>query len=271
MSDNRDPNAREFESFCEGYLLGLSENQVDREQDLDFEMGNANFGFEQPSEALNALPMDPISFQPFIPVTGIQDNLLADLGAQEMNPMFPLPQPQPGPYDPATFCFHPLANLEFPQQPEIPGLPSVADPLFNQVAGFQAAGLPVGGFCFAPGYVPTPADLQVGGGIFFEARHVSTLSELAFPAGGPFLPTAADGFANDGSGVLRFDHSDESCDLALSEAGDEDVDHQEDNSDEREAAPRQAPAGLYLRHPGASIVLPGGIFDAMRSEGQPGM
>lgn len=204
-SNSSEPDGS-FNCFCQGYLLGLNDNQANCQQ------GNIGVGAGKASRTSpdilaggffcgnpeHALDGDWFKKQ-------LEDALAGDLlFEQTVNAQLPLTLVDP-------FYMHPGDGAGIPANTHDP---MSADPFFIQYA---------------------------------DAAHQDPL----VPAQSRLVPTTANGFASMNSCVEdlifeRPENPDESCDLALSEAGDDNTHHDQGNWDEGEVAPVQMCQHAYL-------------------------
>lgn len=213
MSDTRGSNGGgSFNDFCQGYLLGLEDHHTSCQQNTstDLDMGNMELGqaFADPITFSTDSPEDPLAGDLFYEQP--QDGQAGDLLFEHfVNAELPLTLNNP-------FYRHPVPQhgQNIPPNTHAPMLP---DPLFSHCADFAH---------------PDPL----------------------VPAENLFLPTTANGFAGMNGMCVedlilpRPEPLDESCDLALSDAGDVNTDHyyEQGNWDEGEEMIGQRGALSYL-------------------------
>lgn len=212
MANRQGSNGGEFDTsfkdFCQGYLLGLEDNQSNSQQNTDINMGNMDLDMGNMD-----LDMDNMDHgQAFVDPNALPLDLLGDsLGD--------------GP-----FCADPALDggLFFPRPEDV----QAGNFLFEQPVNAQ---LPL---TLANPLYTHPAE---------PAHHQDPLVPLV-PAQSHFFTTTATGFIGMHVEDLIIEPSDESCDLALSDAGDENTNHEQDNNwvNEWEAASSQVCQLAYL-------------------------
>lgn len=201
-------NASSFNDFCQGYLLGLEDNHVNHQQNADLDISNMDLdqAFADPNPFSMDSPEDFLDGALFCadPEQALGGGLLFE---QHVNTQLPLTLVNP-------FYSHP-ADAQ------------------GGVQGFELyeAADAHGSGNLANGYAPMSADPSFS----YYVAHPDPL----VPAQSRFLPTTANGFVGMRVENLIFERPEplnESCDLALSDAGDENTNHEQN---EGASAPNQ--------------------------------
>lgn len=200
---NEAGSSRSFSDFCEGYLLGVNENHANCQQNTGMDTEQ---GFQAPDAFATDFPGDLAGGLFY----GNPDAFDGDVSYEQLEDALEdaLEDDQAG-----NFLFEQPVNTQLPL--------TLVNPFYMDPADAQGgSGNP------ANGHGPMPADP-------FPPHYVAHPDPLV-PAQSRFLPTTVNGFGGMRVEDLIFERPDplnESCDLALSDAGDENVTHEQGNWD----------------------------------------